>query len=125
MAKIKLDNIISAITENDFHTMREIVTIIIKDDNGDFFYIKDELDKIHDVSIMPDYIKNDWIKYNQKDINLTVLNKHVKYYQDKLSNHPSIRQVRPTINKIIEDDYIEKLNDLKLIRRDLIIKGIL
>ena len=60
-----------------------------------------------DVSQMPIYIKEDWIKYNKKSVSLSLLNEQIK----KLTND--------------FDQFEEELNLLKSLRRDLIIKGII
>jgi hypothetical protein len=56
---------------------------------------------------MPNYIKEDWIKYNKKDVSLSLLNEQIK----KLTND--------------YDQFEEELSLLKSLRRELIINGII
>ena len=100
--KIKLDNIFSFLNYNGF-------TSIIINYGGEFFSIEDDWEKLCDVSQMPDYIKNDWIKYNKKELNMIIINRHIKFWDDKMDS------VERT----------EMLNNLKPVRRDYIIKGII
>lgn len=96
----------------EHHTMINMSTILIeKDDN--VFYLYDERDKVDDVSRMPYYIKEDWINYNKKDVNLSVVDALIKEYSNfgKTYNH---------------DDRVEDLlSELKSIRRNIQIKKIL
>lgn len=96
----------------DYLSMREMSTMIIEK-NGNFFYLYDESDKINDVIKMPSYIKEDWVIYNKKDINLSVVDTLVKEY----SNFGKTYQ---------HDDRVEDLlSELKTIRRDVLLKKIL
>lgn len=110
---VKMDNQISKITEYDHHTLILFATIIFED-SGDYFYIKDDVDKIDDVSRMPQYIKEDWLNYNKKLLNISVINKQIKSLEIILEKR------RPYDPK--DED---TLAELKSIRRDLIIKGII
>jgi len=56
---------------------------------------------------MPNYIKEDWVKYNKKSLSLSLLNEQIK----KLTND--------------NDQFEDELNLLKSLRRELIIKGII
>jgi hypothetical protein len=84
-------------------------SIIVEDSSGGYFFINDDYEKIFDVLNMPIYIKNDWIKYNKKKLDLITLNKHIKYYELVLENNDVVK-----IKKI-----------LNAIRRNLIIEGII
>ena len=108
---------VSITTEIEHHTLVEMATLIIEDESG-FFYLKEDFDKIKDVSVMPDYIKIDWINYNKKSLDLTTTNKHIKKYTDKIEK--SFYRLPEELN---ED--LATLENLKSIRRDLIIKGII
>ena len=104
---------ISISTETQHHTLIEMSTIIIGDDE-DYYTIEDDIEKIMDVSSMPPYIKEDWINYNKKELNQKVLDKHIKIYTDK-----SDIQYPP--DKEIE----EIISTLKSIKRHLLIKKII
>lgn len=99
-------NHITTSQKTDNHTLDEIFTILIEKD-GEYFYIVEECQKVFDISQMPIYIKEDWIKYNKKSLSLSLLNEQIK----KLTND--------------FDQFEEELSLLKSLRRDLIIKGII
>lgn len=80
--------------------LKVLTSVILEDDNGDYFHIEDDKDKISDILKMPYYIRDDWFKYNKSSLNIKNLNMHIKVC-----------------------DIDEILNELKSIRRDLIIKG--
>lgn len=90
----------------DHHTLAEIFTILIEKDS-EYFFLIEEVEKIYDISQMPDYIKEDWIKYNKKSLSLSLINEQIK--------------------KLTNDFYQfeDELSLLKSLRRDLIIKGII
>ncbi len=90
----------------EHHTLAEIFTILIEKD-GEYFFLIEEVEKIYDISQMPDYIKEDWIKYNKKSLSLSLINEQIK--------------------KLTNDFYQfeDELSLLKSLRRDLIIKGII
>jgi len=106
---------VSSIVKWEHHTMTKWCNIILgKDDK--FFYIEDDIEKLKDVSGMPNYIKEDWVKYNLKDLNMFTINKHIEELNKKLDT-------------LITDLYLkenqERLTLLKTIRRDFIINGII
>lgn len=104
---------ISISTEIQHHTMIEMATIIIGNDD-DYYLIEDDIEKIMDVSSMPNYIKEDWIRYNKKELNQNILDKHIKVYIDI-----SDMQYPP-------DEAIERtISTLKSIKRHLLIKKII
>ena len=115
--KIQPWNLISITTEIEHHTLMEIATIVIEDDSG-FFYLKEDFDKIKDVLVMPEYIKIEWINYNKKTLDLITINKHIKYYTNKVEK--SVYRSNDDLNKDLSI-----LENLKSIRRDFIIKGII
>jgi hypothetical protein len=90
----------------EHHTMKYILTIIMES-KGEYFYLQDEKDKIDDVLKMPEYIKEDWIKYNKKDINLKILDYYIKEF-----------------HKIETDESNKIVGELFTIRRDLLIRKI-
>ena len=111
---------ISITSEIEHHTLIDVATIIIfKDD--EYYFIQDDIEKVRDVSIMPQYIKEDWINYNRKELNMFVINKHIKEYESKLKKSVEFNSVKTDKERELE----EKLNLLKSLRRDLIIKGII
>ena len=104
---------ISISTETQHHTLIDIATIIISNED-DYYVVEDDIEKLMDVSSMPRYIKEDWINYNKKELNQKVLDKHIKVYTDK-----SDMQYPP-------DEEIEKvISTLKSIKRHLLIKKII
>ena len=106
-------NKISISTEIQHHTLIDMATIIISNDE-DYYVIEDDIEKIMDVSSMPHYIKEDWINYNKKELTHPVLDKHIKVYTEKFES-----QWPP-------DEKNEKVvSTLKSIKRHLIIKKII
>ena len=97
---------ITVSTKIDNHTLLGIFTILIEKD-GEYFFIIDDVEKIFDVSQMPNYIKEDWIKYNRKKLSISVINEQI----NKLNND--------------HDLFIDEINLLKSLRRGLIINGVL
>ena len=88
------------------YSLDNYFTILIEKD-GEYSFIVEEEQKVFDISQMPDYIKEDWIKYNKKSLSLSLLNEQIK----KLTNE--------------FDQFEEDLSLLKSLRRDLIIKKII
>lgn len=105
--------VISRISEYEHHTLINKLTIIVEV-NGHYFYLKDDEEKLIDVSNMPNYIKEDWLNYNKKELGISIINKQIKNLEMILENK------RPYDPK---DD--ESLSQLISIRRHLIIKGII
>jgi len=105
--------IISQVSEYEHHTLICYATIIVES-NGEYFYLKDDIDKIKDVSNMPSYIKEDWLNYNKKELGMSVINKQIKNLETILEHK---RPYNP------DDD--EALSQLISIRRNLIINGII
>lgn len=90
----------------DHHSLNQILTILIEKD-GQYFFLVDDVEKIFDVSQMPNYIKEDWINYNKKPLSLKIINEQIK----KLTNDFEL--------------FEEELSLLKSLRREMIIKGII
>lgn len=117
---------ISISTEIQHHTLIDIATIIIGNDE-DYYVIEDDIEKVMDVSSMPHYIKEDWINYNKKDINQKVLDKHIAIYTDKLETQ-WLYSMPPEAFAAYEfnNQEIQKvISILKSIKRNLIIKNII
>lgn len=112
--KISLIDTISIITFYDISSLDKMANLILQK-NNDYFFIQEEYEKLVDITQMPDYIKNDWIKYNKKDLNLLTINKHIEYLKKS-----------DTLQSIEQFEKNERLlESLISIRRDFIIKGIL
>lgn len=95
------------------HTLIEEITII-SEFNGDYWIIQDDIEKILDVCAMPVYIKDDWFKYNRKELTDKILVEHIKEYEEKVNwQWPPREEVK------------EALDKLKAIKRDQIIKKII
>ena len=88
------------------YSLDNYFTILIERDGEYSFLVEDE-QKIFDISQMPKYIKEDWIKYNKKTLSLSLINEQIK----KLTND--------------FDQFEEEITLLKSLRRDLIIQGII
>jgi hypothetical protein len=88
------------------HSLDNYFTILIEKD-GEYSFIVEEEQKVFDISQMPDYIKEDWIKYNKKSVSLLLLNEQIKKYTNDY------------------DQFEEELSLLKSLRRELIIKKII
>ena len=88
------------------YSLDNYFTILIEKD-GEYSFIVEEEQKVFDVSQMPIYIKEDWIKYNKKSVSLSLLNEQLR-----------------TLNNEF-DQFEDELSLLKSLRRDLIIKGII
>jgi NADH:ubiquinone oxidoreductase subunit C len=94
------------------HTLVNEITIIIED-NEDYYVIQDDIEKVKDVSQMPNYIKEDWIKYNKKELTTQILDWHIIDYVDKSeSQYPN-------------EDLLEVISKLRSIKRNQIIKSII
>ena len=114
--------LVSITTNYEHHTLIEKASIIIN--NGDdYFYLHDDIEKIKDVSSMPYYIKEDWVKYNKKELDMITMNIHIKQYEDRLKS--IIESKTLPFNLDNEKDLEETIQLLKSLRRELIIKGII
>lgn len=106
-------NEISVTKTWDIHTLKNTSSVIVEID-GQIWYIEDDIEKICDVSKMPDYIKEDWVIYNKKEINLQVVESHINdYLRLKESKWPN------------PEAWDITLNNLKSIKRNLIIGKII
>jgi hypothetical protein len=98
------------------HTMIDVATVIIGSD-GEFFYIHDDIEKIIDISCMPEYIKEDWINYNKKDLTIYIVEEHIRKYVDLRDSEIYLEVANQTYDDVI--------SELQSIKRDLIIKKII
>lgn len=94
------------------HTLINEVTIIIED-GEDYYVIQDDIEKVHDVSQMPNYIKEDWIKYNRKELTNQILDFHIVYF------------IKMSEEQYPNEEILEVVNKLKSIKRHQIIKKII
>ena len=98
------------------HTMIDVATIIIEN-NGEFFCIQDDIEKIIDISSMPNYIKEDWINYNKKDLTISIVDQHIIKYVDLRDSEIYLEVANQTYDDVV--------SELQSIKRDLIIKKII
>jgi hypothetical protein len=103
-------------TKYDFHNLINYATLITQSPANDYFYFYEDVEKIIDVSMMPNYIKEDWLNYNKKELNISLLNAAVKDCQEKLE---------AIVNQEKETNYKNTLELFKSIRRELILKGLI
>jgi hypothetical protein len=108
-------NGVCLITKYEHHTLIDNATVLIEN-GGDYFYIHDDIEKVKDVSQMPEYIKEDWINYNKKPLNISVLNQMIKNYEDQLNSAFLVK---------FDDEIEDLINLLKSLRRDLIINKVI
>ena len=97
---------ISMVTKYHNHTLINEACIIIED-GDDYFVIQDDIEKVHDVSQMPNYIKEDWIKYNRKELTNQILDSHIQYY------------IGISEQQYPNEDILEIVNELKSIKRKI------
>lgn len=88
------------------YSLDNYFTILIEKDGEYSFLVEDE-QKIFDISQMPNYIKEDWIKYNKKSLSLSLINEQIKNLTNDFNQ------------------FEEEITLLKSLRRDLIIQGII
>lgn len=100
-------NHITTTSKINNYSLDNYFTILIEKD-GEYFFIVEEEQKIFDVSQMPKYIKEDWIKYNKKELSLSLINEQIK----KFNEYRDFNQ------------FNEELGLLYSLRRDLILKGL-
>lgn len=114
--KINLDpwEVIFLKSKLEHHTLKYIATTIIENRSGQIFYIEDDIEKIEDVSSMPNYIKEDWINYNKKELSDKFIDEQIGFL---------IKEVK--LNQSMYLEYEEMIQKLKSIKRELKIKKIL
>lgn len=99
--------IISISKTVEHHTLMEMATIFIER-NSEYFYISDEFDKIEDVTRMPIYISEDWVKYNSKELTTKMIDNQILIF--KTQNYDLFKDV---------------ISELLSVRREIIIKKII
>jgi hypothetical protein len=107
---------ISTIKKIQHHTMIDVATVIIGY-NDYYFYIQEDIEKIIDVSCMPNYIKEDWVNYNKKDLTINIVEEHIRKYVDLRDSEVYLEVTNQTYDDVI--------SELQSIKRDLIIKKII
>ncbi len=118
-----IPNFIMSIDWYENQTLKRLSHIIFKDSDNILILI-DDSEKIVDVSKMPNYIQDDYVKYNSRDINYSDIDKLIKklewwcgFGNDETSGQmPSLDQY---------EEYMEKIQILKNIKRDIKIKKLL
>jgi hypothetical protein len=102
------DTIILKIRFRNYHKHLEYYSFLVYDDKGELKYLEENSLKLEDVSKMPNYIQEDFFKYNSKELTLekfeTFLS-NVWFHQDINSDDTEIK--------------------IKEIKRDLKLKSIL
>lgn len=93
-------DIISFSRKTHHHTLTDEITIIIEI-KDEYYILQDEYDKVFDVSKMPNYIKDDWINYNKKELSDKILIQHIKEYEDRYNwQYPPSEQLKETLDKL-------------------------
>ena len=118
-----IPNFIMSVEWYDNRDIKRINHIVYK--NGDnTLILKDDADKIDDVSKMPNYIQEDYLKYNSKDIEETDINTLIRKLEWWCGfGNDETNKVPPSSDKC--DEYMEKIQILKNIKRDIKIKKLL
>ena len=118
-----IPNFIMSVEWYDNHDIKRINHIVYK--NGDSTVIlKDNAEKIDDVSKMPHYIQEDYLKYNSKDIeesDINILIRKLEWWCGM--GNDETNKIPPSSDKY--DEYMEKIQILKNIKRDIKIKKLL
>ena len=97
--------------------------VIIFDKDGELYYINDSFDKVDDVSKMPNYIKDDYYKYQSKVLTLNHFNKLIEKARIKytIQGHYLGNKLKSELRTFTDDQN----ETIKTIRRDLSLKEIL
>ena len=84
------------------YSLDNYFTILIERD-GEYSFLVEEEQKIFDISQMPKYIKEDWIKYNKKSLSLSLVNEQIKkltndfdQFEEELTLLKSLRKIVTT-----------------------------
>ena len=113
-------DVISIIEDFKNYTFDRKYDMIFSMDD-EYYELIEIRDKIQDVNKMPDYIKNDWYKYNSIPLTEKTLDKHI----EKANKTLMYEQKRADFN-INDIDYAKKnLIYLKAIKRNFRIDSIL
>jgi hypothetical protein len=108
-------NAIFEIEYLEFGTI-ETKKVLVFESSEIYLIINDLKDKIEDIIKMPDYIQNDWIKYNSKDLKLSDID---------MCTNICIERINRNIKYIDKDEYFEKINTLKNLKRHLVLQNLL
>lgn len=114
---ITIISIISDYENYKFDKKSELIFTI----DDQLYELCEYTDKIQDVLKMPNYIKNDWFKYNGLPLTENVLDKHIEFNNLELMYEQEIGGGRLKSVDIIK----ENLNLLKVIKRNFRIDGII
>jgi len=107
----------------DNHTLKRFNHIVFKKDDNVVILI-DDSEKVNDVSKMPHYIQEDYLKYNSKQIEERDINFLIKKLEWWCGmGNDETNKVPPSSDKY--DEYMEKIQILKNIKRDIKIKSLL
>ena len=93
--------------------------IIYKSDDV-YWILVDSEEKLDDVSKMPHYIKNDFIKYNSKPLKFEQINKFIKDIERYFDFHND-----QSMSTEVEDLHRDNLVKLKELKREFILKNLL
>ena len=109
-------DVISIIEDFKNYTFDRRCELIFSIDD-EYYELIELRDKIQDVNKMPDYIKNDWYKYNGIPLTEKTLDKHLADAEE------NIKRPRSVINNI--DLEMDKLKELRSLKRNFKIDSIL
>jgi hypothetical protein len=116
------DRFISEPNSKSFKLVDPIVEVIesIIEDNDTYYYIKEEKEKFSEIVRMPSYIKEDWMRYNREELTT----KHVDDIIKKIEVEHNKEQVKYSYNIPYRVDLEEKIQKLRSVRRDLVLRKI-
>lgn len=109
-------DVISIIEDFKNYTFDRRCELIFSIDD-EYYELIELRDKIQDVNKMPDYIKNDWYKYNGIPLTEKTLDKHLA------DGEENIKRPHSVINNI--DLEMDKLKELRSLKRNFKIDSIL
>ena len=118
-----ITNFIMSIEWYDKQSLKRLSHIITKSEDRILFLV-DDSEKVDDVSKMPDYIQKDYVTYNSSDIteeNLNMLIRKLEWWCG-FGNDETSGQM-PSSEKY--EEYMDKIQVLKNIKRDIKIKKLL
>jgi uncharacterized alpha-E superfamily protein len=124
-------NHITTTSKINNYSLDNYFTILIEKD-GEYSFIVEEEQKVFDISQMPNYIKEDWIKYNKKPVSLSLLNEQIKnltndydQFEEELSLLKSLTNLTQTYPGFaeVEDDnneiFDEPIKELQVLIGDV------
>ena len=113
--------LISTITDYENYKFDKKSEVIFTIDDK-LYELTEYTDKLYDIMKMPNYIKNDWFKYNGLPLSENVLDKHIEFSNMELMHEQARAHAYPKNNI---DKLKENLNYLKVIKRNFRIDGII